>query len=402
MKVMKIQIHWDYLGGNMASLAEIRQKYPQYANRSDQELADAFHTKYYSKLPKEEFYSKIGFSPNQEPELLQKPDFEKKGWHGVGSDLLDKGLNSLLEIPNAVLNAPAEIGGAAHQIFGNNQDLSGTSQEQIQQAMKNGIINQNQKRAGKNLLAGFGNLGHEILSAPGNLRDYLVKKAIASPESPSMRLPEWLLPKDYDYAKALGIEGNQAGDKLLQGIPATAASAGIAKLASPLLAELPITQKLASRPLRKAEAGAMERGIANIPIESELLAKAKTRLPDTPEVNMLLEDAAKGDYKALFSLQSDLKAESRNLAKSPMAAERRQSKEVYSLGKQVVDSIKKQLEKEGHNDLSKLLSKGQNKYRQYKKLDEKVYPLLKKAGLPIGMAALFGWGYHNIGHESHD
>lgn len=53
----------------MATIAEIRQKYPNYSDMSDQQLADAMHSKYYSDVPKEEFYSKIGFKP--QPSFLQ-------------------------------------------------------------------------------------------------------------------------------------------------------------------------------------------------------------------------------------------------------------------------------------------------------------------------------------------
>ncbi|MGU3399143.1 hypothetical protein ACLBWS_05280 [Brucellaceae bacterium D45D] len=46
----------------MATLAELRQKYPQYQDMSDQQFADAFHQKFYSDMPKADFYSKLGFT----------------------------------------------------------------------------------------------------------------------------------------------------------------------------------------------------------------------------------------------------------------------------------------------------------------------------------------------------
>jgi hypothetical protein len=58
----------------MPSLNEIRQKYPQYNDMNDQEFADKFHDKFYSDIPKDEFYKKIGLSSeeNQGESLLQK------------------------------------------------------------------------------------------------------------------------------------------------------------------------------------------------------------------------------------------------------------------------------------------------------------------------------------------
>lgn len=59
------------------NIAEIRQKYPQYNHADDQTLADALHAKYYTDAPKEEFYNKIGFTP--ESSLLNKVSSEVSG-----------------------------------------------------------------------------------------------------------------------------------------------------------------------------------------------------------------------------------------------------------------------------------------------------------------------------------
>ncbi|WP_273727470.1 hypothetical protein [Brucella gallinifaecis] len=49
----------------MASIAELRQQYPQYQDMSDQQFADVFHQKFYSDMPQADFYSKLGFNPQQ-------------------------------------------------------------------------------------------------------------------------------------------------------------------------------------------------------------------------------------------------------------------------------------------------------------------------------------------------
>lgn len=46
----------------MATIAEIREKYPQYSDMPDAALADALHSKFYSDMPKTDFYAKIGLS----------------------------------------------------------------------------------------------------------------------------------------------------------------------------------------------------------------------------------------------------------------------------------------------------------------------------------------------------
>ena len=55
------------------NLQEIRNKYPEYNDLSDGELASGLHKKFYSDMPFEEFSSKIGFQA--EPMPKPKMDF---------------------------------------------------------------------------------------------------------------------------------------------------------------------------------------------------------------------------------------------------------------------------------------------------------------------------------------
>lgn len=57
------------------TIKEIRENYPQYKDKSDIELADAIHAKYYSKLPKEMVYKKLDVNlgePQEEQGFLSK------------------------------------------------------------------------------------------------------------------------------------------------------------------------------------------------------------------------------------------------------------------------------------------------------------------------------------------
>lgn len=56
----------------MPTIAEVREKYPQYSDMSDTALADALHQKFYSDLPKADFYQKIGLA-TQQPEPARPP-----------------------------------------------------------------------------------------------------------------------------------------------------------------------------------------------------------------------------------------------------------------------------------------------------------------------------------------
>ena len=56
----------------MATIAEIRKEYPQYSDMTDTQLADAFHSKFYSDIPKDTFYSQLGIktTPVSSTELM--------------------------------------------------------------------------------------------------------------------------------------------------------------------------------------------------------------------------------------------------------------------------------------------------------------------------------------------
>lgn len=56
----------------MATIAEIRQQYPQYSDMTDIQLADAFHSKFYSDIPKDTFYTQLGMktTPVSSTELM--------------------------------------------------------------------------------------------------------------------------------------------------------------------------------------------------------------------------------------------------------------------------------------------------------------------------------------------
>ena len=60
----------------------IREKYPQYSDLSDEALVNGLHKKYYSDIPVNEFYGKVGFkSETAEPKgtvTLEQPNLYKE------------------------------------------------------------------------------------------------------------------------------------------------------------------------------------------------------------------------------------------------------------------------------------------------------------------------------------
>lgn len=60
-------------------IKEIRQKYPQYDDLSDQQLADGLHKKYYSDLPKDDFYKRINLGTTAPATTTKKEEPKRRG-----------------------------------------------------------------------------------------------------------------------------------------------------------------------------------------------------------------------------------------------------------------------------------------------------------------------------------
>ena len=68
----------------MLTIEEIRKRYPQYKDISDERLLEGFHKKFYSNIPREEFFSKFNMG--------QQPQQQGHGWiRGNLEDILSAG-----------------------------------------------------------------------------------------------------------------------------------------------------------------------------------------------------------------------------------------------------------------------------------------------------------------------
>jgi len=127
----------------------------------------------------------------------------QKGWKGVWEDI--KGIPG--KIPEALVNAAGGIQGAAYQIGGD------------------------PSRAAKNIIGGVPQTAINFANMPFGLRNYLVSKGLAPKELAEEKLPEELggevvrkaqaAPTEatkFNFPKALGVEGESAGDTTLQNL----------------------------------------------------------------------------------------------------------------------------------------------------------------------------------------
>ena len=180
----------------------------------------------------------------QPVDLFEKEDIyypkESQGFSGIASDAYNKAIQAAMGLPSALLSIPGEIYGAGKQVV------------------------TDPKRVLGNVGAGFGELGHGLLSSLGNTRDYLQKKGLVSQDAPSLRLPESILPKEYNYGEALGVEGEQPGDELLRGIPKGAALSPLSKIIPSVLGKIPgVTNKSIANQLSRHKTNAINEANKN-------------------------------------------------------------------------------------------------------------------------------------------
>lgn len=84
----------------MATLADIRKSYPDYADMSDDSLADALHTKFYADMPRSEFNSKVGYTPPAKQEASTIADVGQQALLGF-----NRGLNDVIGLPGEIAAA---------------------------------------------------------------------------------------------------------------------------------------------------------------------------------------------------------------------------------------------------------------------------------------------------------
>src|ERR1700690_3835693 len=214
----------------MTSLAEIRQKYPQYDHVDDETLANALYEKHYSHVHKEQFYEKIGFKPeNKETsEGTNVPRSLLAGYAAMGKNLyntphdsaqgLEEGLKPISEGINKSLPMEKYLGNKPKE----------------------------NKSALQKLVEEF-NLKNKV---PESLQNKKWDKSV------SERIPHL---EDFDYAKSLGQKGEGTTlDKIIQkGVEHAPELASIGALAKHLNVInkagdlLPILKSIASKPYKK-------------------------------------------------------------------------------------------------------------------------------------------------------
>lgn len=94
----------------MATLAQFRTKYPQYNDMPDVELADSLHQKYYSDIPRPQFFQQLDIVGSQLPGSEKTISLPK-----AEPSIMDR-LSAVLEVPATM--ATGLVSGAAAVPYG--------------------------------------------------------------------------------------------------------------------------------------------------------------------------------------------------------------------------------------------------------------------------------------------
>lgn len=190
-----------------------------------------------NRISKEEAIAEL--ARRKSLQAIQQPAAQSKrqGFGAIAGDALSGALEAIPAAGHMLWNLPGQAYESTKQLF------------------------TDPKRAGQNILGGLASGGAGLLNAPGNTRDYLVERGILGEDFPSARLPENIMPQNYDYRQGVGLQDNQKGDELLYGLSQFAPNAftgvaapalwGIGQNENPVTAQLvPPTFKVGGKVIK--------------------------------------------------------------------------------------------------------------------------------------------------------
>ena len=332
------------------NINEIREKYPEYNHASDQELADALHKKYYSHAPKEEFYSRIGFTP--EPSFMNKVSTEAEG--------------------------------AIHMPLG---------------------------RSLKNIGQGAIDLGEFAANPVGPLMKYLGKKNIPYlsegarhwpqfPESDIFGLGE-KQPGDviFQAATPLGpaVKGAKFAGKSLEEL-VKMATPKVSKAAEKAGDVLPIFKSIPAKSYKKQMQILEEKNLLggykpNVPdiMEASHLLKSKGMKIPHAAVDEAVSQALEGNFKPWFQLQSSVKSEGRRLSKIG-GVHGTLGEKLYKLGDKMHTEMGEAQAARGAPEAERLMHQGKERTARY----HKISPYSNVASGLAAAATMPAWIYKMI------
>ena len=199
------------------NIAQVRAQYPQYSDLSDKQLADALHAKFYSDLPLNDFYSKIG---------LQQGATERT-WGEAASDIgasLASGAGAALQFPGQLVGLVPGLRGVGEAMQAPGEALQSWGEGLKSQGLKarEALRNQKLSEAEKDgVLAEFATAIKSTISDPALLASFVTEQ-----------LPQLIGPGG--AAKVTTMLGKGAVEAAGKGLAAEAAKEATGKAAAAL------------------------------------------------------------------------------------------------------------------------------------------------------------------------
>lgn len=355
------------------TLEQVRQQYPQYNDKSDEELATALHKKFYSSMPQDEFFNKIGFSkePVQQqkqismqqeqlpPAYVRYPLSILQGMATVGQNIGEFPFKLMGMKSSEPVDFRKALGYQYQPTGG--ERLAETITEQVP-----GLVLPEAKLFGAvSKLKQLPKVGSYLASVAGKGLPFAAYKSTQE-ETPIKGFEKGLA----EYALGEGaLRGAGAAAKsiksALRPVDVEKTYGGIQKAYEEANSKLGNLFEFVTKQ-------AKDRGIENVgKIDETFIDDAKNLLPASKTNKKLISNAGEGNYESIRKLYSKIGQYRRN-------AKDFETAELYDdLRDRINDSLKNHFISTGNKDLSQWLDAAKSGYSQLKQTYEST-PMLRK------------------------
>lgn len=385
----------------MATIQELRQKYPQYNDMSDQEFADRFHNKFYSDMPKEQFYQKIGMTPGIQPGGQGAPQDQGQPQQPPAPDkeALKRHLEDIIGMNRTPLNTLQDLGAGALRGGQNLAALLGEGGQAIASLLTGGRaprvdireelglgkdrpVDLSQVLASKNpnpLAVAAGQFAPGVMAGGASIPGQIASNALWSgiQAQPGQKNALGFLPSGRVGA---AIEGGAVGALPLVAKPVIAAAKGLVNLpkaftkinpkeiASAVQQSHDVLENSAVKLFDKVESEVVQRGsgVSTIPVNPTIISDIEKYLPKTRASKDLIDKLKTGDYSAVRKAQSELWHRGNSKKSSILPSDRDIGEEMLDLRDQLNQGVEQHFKRTGNDDLNKILNNAKDLYKNLK------------------------------------
>jgi hypothetical protein len=363
----------------MITIQEIRKKYPEYKDLSDEQIAENLHQKHYSDMPKDYFFSKIGIKPKQDysaeqewQSIQQKHPYLSRisealqGMPGLETAGNAAGkFNEIVQgtgLPNA---AKGFFETSANAIRGVGNLIPGVNipEQRTQTIPEINPLVQNIAEFGGGLLTAYPTAGiykaaekatkltPYLKKAPETIQKILAGGVTGAAVSPDERLGGALIGGGLTAAGEAPGLAKKAIEKVMPTNPYKVIQQGYDK------------KKEAASKLFEAVGKDVKKSDVKIELPKNLISEILELGPKTKTFKSFVKKAEEGNYESLRKLNTELFHRGEKKAASLMGSDNDLAEMIFEkrdeLNKSIIDSLKQK----GMTDQAKDLQKARNQWK---------------------------------------